>query len=93
MEYTKGEWEGYKAKDGQCYVRADSHMIAHCFQGIGDAHLMATAPEILEVCKEWLDLWLYIRDRYPDIELPPSIKSGADACGRLRQVIAKAESK
>lgn len=70
--------------------------IAH-FTKPADAFLCSAAPELLSVAKEWLNIWLYIREEYPDVELPftvlnGGILNGADACGRLRNAIQKAES-
>ena len=56
--------------------------------------LHAAAPELLASAKEWLELWFFVRDQYPEIELPNTLREdGTDACGRLRAAIAKAEGK
>jgi len=60
-------------------------------KGKADAYLIAAAPDLLGSAKEWLSIWLYLRDNYPDIELPDSFDGQSDACGRLRSAIAKAE--
>jgi hypothetical protein len=56
-----------------------------------NALLITAAPELLEACKEWLDIWIYLRETYPDIETPDTFNGSTDACGRLRAAIAKAE--
>ncbi len=49
--------------------------------------------QMLAACEEWLDLWCYIREHYPDIETPFAVdcETGMDACGRLRAAIAAAK--
>ena len=53
--------------------------------------LIAAAPDLLEVAKEWLGILEYLKEKYPEIEFPFSIRNGTDAGGRLRLAIAKAE--
>ena len=48
------------------------------------------APELLASCREWLDLWNWIDEHYPEIELPMTLQGSTDACGRLRAAITKA---
>ena len=57
---------------------------------LANARLIAAAPALLAACEEWLALWLYIRENYPEVDLPFSIRNGADACGRLRAAVAAA---
>jgi len=56
--------------------------------------LHAATPELLASAKEWLELWFFIRDQYPEVELPNTLREdGTDACGRLGAAIAKAEGR
>ena len=66
---------------------------AHYGTEIGFCPLHDAAPDLLASAKEWLELWFFIRDQYPEIELPNTLREdGTDACGRLSAAIAKAES-
>ena len=68
----------------QCDCRMTQTGIMYCA-------LHGAAPMLLEACEEWLAIWLYIRKNYPGVELPFSIRNGADACGRLRAAVAAAK--
>ncbi len=60
-------------------------------ESAANARLIAKAPDLLESCKEWLDILDYLKEKYPDIEFPLSLRNdGTDAAGRLRAAIAEA---
>ncbi len=56
-------------------------------------HAVNSYKGMLEALKEWYTLWLYIRENYPQVELPNTLHGSSDACGRLRAIIAKVEAK
>lgn len=91
LKHTKGNWH---AKDGQVYPEETGVTIAHVYPGENqeaDSKVIAAAPDLLAACEEWLEIWLYIREKYPDIEIPFSLRGSSDACGRLRSAIEKAK--
>ncbi len=83
--------------DGVMEFIANTNLIVSCVnacKSVNQDNPQAVAEsikEMYEACKEWLGIWLYIREHYPAIELSSIIVNGADACGRLRQALAKAD--
>ncbi len=102
VSHTPGPWRrrGQTITGGEVTIQDGIKGTVICLFGDmwkGDAERTANAclieacPDLLEAAKEWHDNWLYIREHYPDIELPFSVRDGADSFGRLRVAIAKAE--
>ena len=99
MEHTPGPWRILESEwnGADHYIisgyGADTSCICKMTEDNEEANaqLIAAAPELLEACEEWLGTWLYLRDKYPDIEIPLTLRGGSDACGRLRAAITKAK--
>lgn len=71
-------------------TEANAHRIVACVNACEGINPEAV-PAMLEALKEWNDIWHFIKDHYPDVELPFSLdKKGNDAAGRLRKAIALA---
>jgi hypothetical protein len=94
MKHTPGPWNEVTVGNQQRLIvsEANGTNVAVSYDK-KDARLIAAAPELLESCKEWLDIWIYIRDTSPNVEIPDTFNGSTDACGRLRASIAKAEGR
>ncbi len=82
MEYTKGKWKILEANNGTFFLR-DSAGVEICeyIRGRGNAHLIASAPELYEALRGLFDaIGTYIG-------FPVEVMESA------RQAIAKADGK
>ena len=62
------------------------------FEDGGGVILNPQALEVLyEALKESEILHYYLKEHYPDLEYPDTLRDGADSCGRRRLALAKAE--